>query len=257
MRQCRSKSRARRRFRLIHPMVRSTIHRFGSTTNLCLSQRRMICIRPASAVGDVINPRLVTRRLPVPRQEVTQARGRLVVYPRQDIGEPGTGIDIVELGGGDQGVDRCSTLAPAVGSREQPSLSSDGDAAQGAFGGIVRQVDPAVAEAAGEAFPAGQHVVHRLGHVGVSGELGAGFEYPGFQLGQREGATLLALGRRSAADRPARTRSMANSTSIRRTTSAASGARPSSARSKNFRLACAQHPASVTGPVVGLWSRVR
>ena len=44
MRQCRSKSRASRRFRLIHPMVRSTIHRFGSTTNLCLSQRRTILI---------------------------------------------------------------------------------------------------------------------------------------------------------------------------------------------------------------------
>jgi hypothetical protein len=44
MRQCCSKSRASRRLRLIHPMVRSTIQRFGSTTNLCLSQRLTISI---------------------------------------------------------------------------------------------------------------------------------------------------------------------------------------------------------------------
>jgi len=44
MRQCRSKSRARRRLRLIHPMVRSTTQRIGSTTNRWLSQRRTISI---------------------------------------------------------------------------------------------------------------------------------------------------------------------------------------------------------------------
>jgi hypothetical protein len=42
MRRCRSKSRARRRLRLIQPMVRSTIQRFGSTTKRCRSQRRTI-----------------------------------------------------------------------------------------------------------------------------------------------------------------------------------------------------------------------
>jgi hypothetical protein len=40
IRQCRSKSRARRWLRLIHPMVRSTAQRSGSTTNLCLAQQR-------------------------------------------------------------------------------------------------------------------------------------------------------------------------------------------------------------------------
>ena len=44
VRAWRSKSRARRRLRLIQPMLRSTIQRFGSTTNLCLSQRRTISI---------------------------------------------------------------------------------------------------------------------------------------------------------------------------------------------------------------------
>ena len=44
MRQCRSKSRARRRLRLIQPMVRSTIQRFGRTAKRCLSQRQTISI---------------------------------------------------------------------------------------------------------------------------------------------------------------------------------------------------------------------
>lgn len=44
MRQCRSKSRARRRLRLIHPMLRSTIHLFGSTTKRWRSLRRTISI---------------------------------------------------------------------------------------------------------------------------------------------------------------------------------------------------------------------
>jgi hypothetical protein len=56
MRQCRSKSRARRRLRLIHPMVRSTIQRFGSMPNLCLSQRRTISMFhvPARATAAAI-----------------------------------------------------------------------------------------------------------------------------------------------------------------------------------------------------------
>lgn len=86
----------------------------------------------------------------------------MVVDPRQDIGEPSARVNIVELGGGDQGVDGGRTLAAAVRSHEQPGLAADGDAAQGAFGGVVRQVNPAVAEEAGEAFPAGQHVVHAV-----------------------------------------------------------------------------------------------
>ena len=44
MRQCRSKSRAKRRLRLIHPMVRPKIQRIGGTTNRCLSQRPTISI---------------------------------------------------------------------------------------------------------------------------------------------------------------------------------------------------------------------
>ena len=56
--QCRSKSRARRRLRLIHPMVRSTTQRFGSTTNLYLSQRRTISIYhvPVRATAAIFSP---------------------------------------------------------------------------------------------------------------------------------------------------------------------------------------------------------
>jgi hypothetical protein len=59
MRQSRSKSRERRRLRLIHRMVRSTIQRFGGTTKRWRSQRRTMSIfqmpvrrrrRPSSAL---------------------------------------------------------------------------------------------------------------------------------------------------------------------------------------------------------------
>ena len=63
----------------------------------------------------------------------------MVIDASQDIGEPGTWVDIIEFGGGDQGVDRRSALAAAVGTGEQPGFSADGDAAQGAFGGVVRR----------------------------------------------------------------------------------------------------------------------
>src|SRR5205085_10223765 len=42
VRAYRSKSRAKRRLRLIHARVRSTIQRFGKTTNLCSSLRLTI-----------------------------------------------------------------------------------------------------------------------------------------------------------------------------------------------------------------------
>ena len=55
----------------------------------------------------------------------------------EDVGEPGLGIDVVELGGDDQAVDDGGTLAAAIGAGEQPRLAAEGDAAQGSLGGVV------------------------------------------------------------------------------------------------------------------------
>ena len=43
-----------------------------------------------------------------------------IVDAGEGIGEPSLGIDIVELGGADEGVDEGCTFAAAVGACEQP-----------------------------------------------------------------------------------------------------------------------------------------
>lgn len=65
-RQWRSKSRASRQLRLIQPMVRSTIRRFGSTTNLCLGLRLLVALGSGRREID----------LP-PKSEPPAIRGRL------------------------------------------------------------------------------------------------------------------------------------------------------------------------------------
>jgi hypothetical protein len=52
--------------------------------------------------------------LPGPGQELGDAVGRMVREPGEDIGEPGVGIDVVELEGLDQRIDGCGALAPFV-----------------------------------------------------------------------------------------------------------------------------------------------
>jgi hypothetical protein len=68
----------------------------------------------------------------------------------QHIGEPGLGIDAVEFGSGNQGIDRSGALAAAIGTGEEPIASAEGYAAQRALSGIVRQADAAVVKKAGE-----------------------------------------------------------------------------------------------------------
>ena len=64
----------------------------------------------------------------------------------EHIGQPGLRVDVVELGRPDQGVDGGSALAAAIRATEQPCLPAEGDTAQGSFGRVVREADPAVLE---------------------------------------------------------------------------------------------------------------
>ena len=47
-----------------------------------------------------------------------EPRGRVIGDAAQHVGEPGLRVDVVELGGGDQGVDRGGPLAAAIGAGE-------------------------------------------------------------------------------------------------------------------------------------------
>lgn len=75
---------------------------------------------------------------PVPRKQLVDALGGVVLQAPKDVGEPGAGIDVVELTGLDQGVDRGGAAAAGVGAGEGPVLAADGDAAHGALGGVVK-----------------------------------------------------------------------------------------------------------------------
>lgn len=65
-------------------------------------------------------------------------------------------FDVVHLGDDDQGIHEGGAVTAARRSGEELGLSAEGNAAQGAFGGIVRQTDAAVfEEAGGPAHPRG------------------------------------------------------------------------------------------------------
>ena len=59
-------------------------------------------------------------RLPVPGEEFVQSGLRLLGDAVKDVGQPGLGVDTVELGGADEGVHHRRPLAAAIGAREEP-----------------------------------------------------------------------------------------------------------------------------------------
>ena len=67
--------------------------------------------------------------LPVPGEEFVQSGLRLLGDAIEDVGEPGLGVDVVELGGTDQGVHHRRPLAAAIGACEEPGLASERDRA--------------------------------------------------------------------------------------------------------------------------------
>ena len=90
------------------------------------------------------------------------AFGGVIWQAGQHVGEPGLRIDIVELGGGDQRVDRSGAPAAFVGAGEGPVVSPERNGPQLAFGGVVRHAKAPVIEEAGEGVPAVEAVVDRF-----------------------------------------------------------------------------------------------
>src|SRR5690606_19718238 len=87
--------------------------------------------RRKRSVSPLIGRRSPEWGLPVPWQEVGNALGGMAGGAGQHVAQPSFGIDVVELGGLDQGIDGGGALAPAIGSSKQPVLATDRDAAQG------------------------------------------------------------------------------------------------------------------------------
>jgi hypothetical protein len=84
-----------------------------------------------------------------------------------DTGQIGLGIDAVQLGGLDQrGQDR-PVFTAAVGAGEQGVLARQRQGADGAFDGVVVDLDATVGEEQGQARPARQGVADGLGQLGL------------------------------------------------------------------------------------------
>ena len=63
----------------------------------------------------------------MPGQELLQPGSRVIIDPAEDIGEPGLRVDVVELGGLDQGEHRSGALAAPIRAGEEPSSAADGN----------------------------------------------------------------------------------------------------------------------------------
>ena len=97
-------------------------------------------------------------RLVVPRQQLVDLALGMVGDAVDGVAQPGFGIDLVELGGFDEAVDRGGAVAALVGAGEQPVLAADGDAAQRAFGGVVVDLEPPVVDVTRECRPARKRI---------------------------------------------------------------------------------------------------
>jgi hypothetical protein len=57
---------------------------------------------------------LLALAFPVPRQELVDPLGGMIVQASHDVGEPGLRVDVIEFGGFDEGVDGRGTATAVV-----------------------------------------------------------------------------------------------------------------------------------------------
>ena len=105
----------------------------------------------------------------------------MILQAREDIGEPSLRIDIVELGGLDQRVDRGGAAPAFVGAREGPVVAADRERPDRTLGGVVGHAQTAVVEESRQRYPAGEAVGDRLGDLALAGEPGALLAQPALQ----------------------------------------------------------------------------
>src|SRR6266403_6318389 len=81
-------------------------------------------------------------RRPVPGQQIVKpAHWMSAGHAFQHVLEIGEGLDLVELGGSDEGADGCPSGAAAVGSGKQVVLATERDRADDALDGIGVEFD--------------------------------------------------------------------------------------------------------------------
>ena len=92
----------------------------------------------------------------IPGQQFVDPLDRMIGDAGDDIAEIGFRIEAVELGRFDEGVHRRGAFAAAVGTGEQPVFASQSQRPDGALGGVVADVEPAVGRITGQRVPSGR-----------------------------------------------------------------------------------------------------
>ena len=105
-----------------------------------------------------------TVAIPPLRQELLQLLHRHGRHAGQDAAEIGLGIEAMTFGTGDEAVERGGPLGGEVMAGKQPILPSDSDPPQGAFGGVVVDVEEALRGVDLQCLPLVEHVTDGLGH---------------------------------------------------------------------------------------------
>src|SRR5215467_7651698 len=116
--------------------------------------------------------------LPVPWQQRREVGDLVPGDAREHVCKPSLRINIIELASLDQRQHDCGTLTAAIGARKQPRLAPKSNSSQRALGGIVAHADPAVFKKARECIDAPEHVIHGLGDIVVTRELGTLLPHP-------------------------------------------------------------------------------
>jgi hypothetical protein len=86
-----------------------------------------------------------------------------VGHALQHVSEPGKGLDVVELCGGDEGADGYPSDSATVRAREQMVFAPERDGPDGALDWIVVEFDAAVVEESGEGWPARERITNGFG----------------------------------------------------------------------------------------------
>jgi|TARA_R110000824_G_scaffold391723_1_gene589680 hypothetical protein len=97
-------------------------------------------------------------------------------------GQPGVRVDADEFAVLDERGDHGPVIATLVGSGEQGIFAIEGERADGAFDGVIVEIEAAIIKEADEPVPTGQRIADRLAQTA----LGADLTEPGFEVSMTE-----------------------------------------------------------------------
>src|SRR5512147_1391906 len=111
---------------------------------------------------------MVLSRADVPGEQVADAIDGVAGDAGEHVAEVGFGIEAVELGGLDQGIEGSGAITAGVGPGKKVVLPAEGQRPDLPFGGVVVDLQPPVVEVAAERRPEGAGVAVGGGEIAFS-----------------------------------------------------------------------------------------